>query len=96
MLAHIFDALKTLVQLTRPLLEKNLLFHAYEFKNKPRKTKNILASMHWHLIQFMSTQLRMDLYEFKELIYVACYLDLKSSIVLWAKIKYTTIMELKG
>lgn len=94
-LAHIFDALKTLVQLTRHLLEKTLLFHAYEFKNKPRKTKNVLTSMHWHLIQFMSTQLRMDFYEFKELISVACYLDLKSFIILWAKIKYTTIMQLK-
>lgn len=52
--------------------------------------------MHWHLIQFMSTQLRMDLYEFKELISIGCYLDLKSFIILWAKIKYTTIMQLKG
>lgn len=65
-------------------------------KTSPEKTKNILKSSHWHLTQFMSTQLRMDLYEFKELIYIAYYLDLKSSIVLWAKIKYTTIMELKG
>lgn len=40
MLGHIFDALKNLVQLTKHLLEKSLLFHAYEFKNKPRKTKN--------------------------------------------------------